>query len=85
MKTESFLCLIGKLFIDFSFIISFHYVAFIPRGGYLIKVNSFEFWQGQTNRLHDRIVFQRNVDQKDIDDTLFHLGENGWFYGRLAP
>ncbi len=47
----------------------------IPRpefwGGYIIKANYYEFWQGRKNRLHDRITF-----------TL----ENGnWRIERLAP
>lgn len=47
----------------------------IPRpefwGGYVIKANYYEFWQGRKNRLHDRIAF-----------TL----ENGnWKIERLAP
>ncbi|MBI3518134.1 MAG: pyridoxamine 5'-phosphate oxidase [Bacteroidetes bacterium] len=47
----------------------------IPRpefwGGYIIKANYYEFWQGRKNRLHDRIAF-----------TL----ENGnWKIERLAP
>ncbi len=47
----------------------------IPRpefwGGYIIKANYYEFWQGRKNRLHDRIAY-----------TL----ENGnWKIERLAP
>lgn len=26
-------------------------------GGYIVKPNYFEFWQGQANRLHDRVVY----------------------------
>ncbi|XP_040572420.1 pyridoxine-5'-phosphate oxidase isoform X1 [Lepeophtheirus salmonis] len=35
-------------------------------GGYSIQPEMFEFWQGQSNRLHDRIVFQKNGDNWDI-------------------
>lgn len=40
-------------------------------GGYLIRPNYFEFWQGRPNRLHDRIEFKRS-------------GED-WIISRLAP
>ena len=52
----------------------------IPRpdfwGGYVIKANYYEFWQGRKSRLHDRIAFtQENA-----------LGESGrWRIERLAP
>ncbi|NWQ71404.1 PNPO oxidase, partial [Neopipo cinnamomea] len=31
-------------------------------GGYVLEPEVVEFWQGQTNRLHDRIVFRRLRD-----------------------
>ena len=40
-------------------------------GGYLVHPTMFEFWQGQSTRLHDRIVFQ------------YH--GSGWSIQRLAP
>ncbi len=47
----------------------------IPRpefwGGYIIKANYYEFWQGRKNRLHDRIAFT--------------LESNNWKIERLAP
>lgn len=40
-------------------------------GGYLLKADYFEFWQGRASRLHDRIVYEM---------------ENGaWRIKRLAP
>ncbi|TMW46983.1 hypothetical protein DOY81_007930, partial [Sarcophaga bullata] len=55
-------------------------------GGYLIRPKRIEFWQGQTDRLHDRIVFRRGENvEKEIDNTLTHAGDNGWVYERLAP
>ncbi|XP_031629082.1 pyridoxine-5'-phosphate oxidase-like isoform X2 [Contarinia nasturtii] len=52
-------------------------------GGYIIRPNLFEFWQGQTNRLHDRIIFR--LPKPDDDKHLVHNGENGWVYERQAP
>lgn len=40
-------------------------------GGFLIRPEYFEFWQGRSNRLHDRIEFQHS--------------ENDWKIRRLAP
>ncbi|XP_058823048.1 pyridoxine/pyridoxamine 5'-phosphate oxidase-like [Topomyia yanbarensis] len=55
-------------------------------GGYLVRPRAIEFWQGQTNRLHDRIRFRRDLlPGETVDGTLLHQGENGWLYERLAP
>lgn len=47
----------------------------IPRpefwGGYLVKPTYFEFWQGRSSRLHDRIVYSKEGDF--------------WVKNRLAP
>ncbi len=40
-------------------------------GGYLVKPNMFEFWQGRENRLHDRLRYQ--------------LQDNQWHIERLSP
>ena len=40
-------------------------------GGIKIKPNSFEFWQGRPNRLHDRIIFNELADK--------------WIIKRLSP
>jgi pyridoxamine 5'-phosphate oxidase len=40
-------------------------------GGFLVKPVKFEFWQGRENRLHDRILFEKD-------------NEN-WIISRLAP
>ncbi|MFT7559668.1 MAG: pyridoxamine 5'-phosphate oxidase [Flavobacteriales bacterium] len=40
-------------------------------GGYLIKPESFEFWQGRENRLHDRFEYRQVL--------------SGWSIHRLAP
>lgn len=40
-------------------------------GGYCLIPDYFEFWQGRSSRLHDRIFYQKT--------------EKGWEVGRLAP
>ena len=41
-------------------------------GGYRVRPESIEFWQGRDNRLHDRFVYRR-------------VEEGGWAIERLAP
>ena len=41
-------------------------------GGYRLKPDYVEFWQGRPSRLHDRLVFQREAD-------------GPWSHSRLAP
>jgi pyridoxamine 5'-phosphate oxidase len=49
--------------------------AAVPRppywGGYLVKPDAFEFWQGRQHRLHDRFCYRREPD--------------GWRIERLSP
>ena len=49
----------------------------VPRpenwGGFIVKPEKFEFWQGRPNRLHDRIAYLRNNETK------------AWDIKRLAP
>ncbi|XP_068439490.1 pyridoxine-5'-phosphate oxidase [Clinocottus analis] len=55
-------------------------------GGYIVKPSLIEFWQGQTNRLHDRIVFTRMKDAAASGPEEFlHPAEGGWAYQRLSP
>jgi len=35
-------------------------------GGYILKPHYFEFWQGRANRLHDRIVFEKEKNNWNI-------------------
>lgn len=44
-----------------------------------------EFWQGQTTRLHDRIVFTKTTDGDSELGEFQHTAEGGWVYQRLAP
>lgn len=41
-------------------------------GGYLVRPESIEFWQGRPGRMHDRLVYTRTAD-------------GGWTTQRLAP
>ncbi|KAF7239613.1 Pyridoxine-5'-phosphate oxidase [Varanus komodoensis] len=54
-------------------------------GGYVLKPEVIEFWQGQTNRLHDRIVFRRLQDSSVPLGPMTHRGEDNWVYERLSP
>jgi len=47
--------------------------------------HAIEFWQGQSDRLHDRIRFRRPKTDEKVDDILVHKGEEGWVYERLSP
>lgn len=54
-------------------------------GGYLVVPESFEFWQGNTNRVHDRIIFRRLADGEKVDGKLVREAENGWVMERMLP
>ena len=48
-------------------------------GGWLIRADTVEFWQGRPSRLHDRLRFRRRVDDAALDDS------TGWLLERLSP
>lgn len=54
-------------------------------GGYIIRPRAVEFWQGQRDRLHDRIKFRKANVGEQPDGKLLHEGEDGWVYERLSP
>ncbi|XP_074117401.1 pyridoxine-5'-phosphate oxidase isoform X1 [Sminthopsis crassicaudata] len=54
-------------------------------GGYILYPEVVEFWQGQTNRLHDRIVFRRLQPGEPASGPMTHRGANDWLYERLSP
>jgi len=64
-------------------------VAMPNWGGFAVTPNWIEFWQGQSNRLHDRIVFsQKGFDGFELDKNSMNYVEklsNGWSRARLAP
>lgn len=41
-------------------------------GGYIVRPRTIEFWQGHTNRLHDRFLYRLSTD-------------GTWAINRLAP
>ena len=63
----------------------------IPRpdwwGGFDVVPESIEFWQGQSNRIHDRIVFYAPHAEKlaDVPKEYRNAAENGWVFSRLSP
>lgn len=46
-------------------------------GGYEIKIEKIEFWQGRANRMHDRIVYMQDQQSKETIST--------WTIKRLLP
>ncbi|XP_037664476.1 pyridoxine-5'-phosphate oxidase [Choloepus didactylus] len=54
-------------------------------GGYILCPQVIEFWQGQTNRLHDRIVFRKGLPEDSPLGPMTHHGDADWLYERLAP
>ncbi|XP_011300887.1 pyridoxine-5'-phosphate oxidase [Fopius arisanus] len=61
----------------------------VPRppcwGGFIVIPKCVEFWQGQSDRLHDRIRFRRPQPNEKINNILVHQGDDGWVYERLSP
>lgn len=53
------------------FIVCYFYSFHFSRAGFILKPSYFEFWQGQSNRLHDRIIYE-------------HV-EGSWTKKRLSP
>ena len=60
-------------------------VLFYFRGGFKVIPDQVEFWQGHSNRLHDRFVFRKPGVDEVLDENLTKKGMDGWVYERLAP
>lgn len=63
-------------------------------GGFCVRPRTFEFWQGQSTRIHDRFRFSRAEDRREgeqldwgsrVEEGMALLGEAGWVIERLAP
>lgn len=63
----------------------------VPRpidwGGICLLPHRYEFWQGQSSRLHDRIVFTKisNDGNNGQDDSDGAGSKDEWSMGRLQP
>ncbi|KAJ7384173.1 hypothetical protein OS493_023502 [Desmophyllum pertusum] len=54
-------------------------------GGFKVIPDKVEFWQGQSSRLHDRIMFRKPGPDEVLDENLTKKGADGWVYERLSP
>ncbi|KAK7109896.1 hypothetical protein V1264_013856 [Littorina saxatilis] len=54
-------------------------------GGYRVVPAVFEFWQGQTNRLHDRLRFRKAKSGETVDKNQTKEMDDGWLLERLCP
>jgi len=52
-------------------------------GGYRVTPDSMEFWQGRTNRLHDRFLYQRQPSSGSPQSTA--TLDSSWEIQRLSP
>ena len=45
----------------------------------------FEFWQGDENKLDDRILYRKPYTDEELDAETVTMGENGWILQTLSP
>ena len=50
-----------------------------------MKPTTFEFWQGQSNRIHDRLKFRHLNEGEERDTRHTHEAEDSWVLERLSP
>lgn len=55
-------------------------------GGYRLRIETFEFWQGRTNRLHDRLRFRLDTGARSDAPGQGGIDHGAaWLRERLAP
>jgi pyridoxamine 5'-phosphate oxidase len=54
-------------------------------GGFRVRPEVIEFWQGRESRLHDRLRYQRISRPVGPDGSGTGTGTDGWIVERLAP
>lgn len=54
-------------------------------GGFRIVPDIFEFWQGQSTRIHDRLRFRMPGQGETLEEPAITKGEKGWVIERLSP
>ena len=57
-------------------------------GGFRVVPRTFEFWQGQSTRIHDRLRFRRKGAVPEGEEEVVGVGvegEDGWIIERLSP
>jgi pyridoxamine 5'-phosphate oxidase len=54
-------------------------------GGFRVRPEAIEFWQGRESRLHDRLRYRRISEPVGPDGSGVGTGTDGWIVERLAP
>jgi pyridoxamine 5'-phosphate oxidase len=54
-------------------------------GGFRVRPEAIEFWQGRESRLHDRLRYRRISGAAAPDSTGTGTGADEWIVERLAP
>ncbi len=66
-----------------------HAEGSLPRperwGGYHIWIERLEFWTGRTDRLHDRMLYERSLEPASPSGSPGEFEASGWRVTRLQP